>query len=697
MLSVNNLIGFGSISDLSSISIDQYFNYVTMLLQGNGTNGAQNNTFLDGSPNNFTITRNGNTTQGSFGPYGDRWSNYFDGNSDSLDVAASGNLQLNGDFTVEAWAWIDSTVVASRPDNLKVVTLYGAYGATSGTFQIGVSGDASNAGTGLYIYQDNPSINASVTVSVPLNSWVHLAFVRTGSTLYGFINGIRYTLPVNGGSATATLISSSNISRVGGGINTSYIGWFKGYISNFRLLNGTALYTANFTPPTAPLTAITNTSLLTCQSNRFVDNSSNNFTITRNGDVSVRPFSPFAPSAAYSTSVNGGSGYFDGSGDNLQFNPGSAFAFGTGAFTIEAWVYFTSAPNNQYIIDARNAGQTTNWAWGWGLGAGYGLCFFDGSAVYGESTPTAARLSAWNHCVAVRSGNALSLYVNGQRISTSTVSFNLNVSPTSSVVGARYTATDLMTGYMTDVRTVKGTAVYDPSLTTLTVPTAPLTAVTNTGLLLNFTNAGVVDSTADNVLETVGNAQISTSVKKYGTGSLAFDGTGDWLLAPTNVDQSFGTGDFTVEAWVWVDSTVNPGRPDNLKTVTVFSTGSTSANDCSFAIYGNTTTPGIGLELYQASPSLALSVAATVATNSWVHVAWVRSGTTVYGFVGGTRYTLGTTSSAIGSPTSPKIGSASTTNYSNQFKGYIDDLRVTKGVARYTANFTPPDTEFPRQ
>ena len=51
------------------VTSDPYFEYTTLLLPGNGTNGAQNNTFLDSSANNFTITRNGNTTQGTFSPF----------------------------------------------------------------------------------------------------------------------------------------------------------------------------------------------------------------------------------------------------------------------------------------------------------------------------------------------------------------------------------------------------------------------------------------------------------------------------------------------------------------------------------------------------------------------------------------------------------------------------------------------------
>ena len=65
----------------TAAAADPYFYDVPLLLSGDGTNGAQNNTFIDGSTNAFTITRNGNTTQGSFSPYGSLWSNYFDGSS----------------------------------------------------------------------------------------------------------------------------------------------------------------------------------------------------------------------------------------------------------------------------------------------------------------------------------------------------------------------------------------------------------------------------------------------------------------------------------------------------------------------------------------------------------------------------------------------------------------------------------------
>ena len=90
---------------------DQYFNYTTLLLPGNGTNGANNNTFIDSGTANsgvgFSITRNGNTTQGTFTPFSQTgWSNYFDGTDDYLSVADSAVLRPGaGAFTLEAWIY----------------------------------------------------------------------------------------------------------------------------------------------------------------------------------------------------------------------------------------------------------------------------------------------------------------------------------------------------------------------------------------------------------------------------------------------------------------------------------------------------------------------------------------------------------------------------------------------------------------
>jgi hypothetical protein len=102
-------------------------------------------------------------------------------------------------------------------------------------------------------------------------------------------------------------------------------------------------------------------------------------------------------------------------------------------------------------------------------------------------------------------------------------------------------------------------------------PIAPPTAVTNTQLLTNFTNGAIFDNTAKNVLETGGNAQISTTQSKWGGSSMYFDGTGDYLVggafsAPL---RAFGTGDFTIEGWFYTGAN---------KTQIIVDTGTTSGS-----------------------------------------------------------------------------------------------------------------------
>jgi hypothetical protein len=189
-------------------------------------------------------------------------------------------------------------------------TIFGTPTVTDETRTSLVTATANTTSESSSLYNYNSAVGNSTT-NVSLNTWTHIAVTRVGTTLTYYINGV----------ASGTGTSSANISdtavqvmRGFGGITNSPIG----YISNLRTVVGTAVYTGNFTPSTTPLTAISGTSLLTCQSNRFKDNSTNNFTITRNGDVSVQRFSPFSPTAAYSAATIGGSGYFNGTTDYIS-------------------------------------------------------------------------------------------------------------------------------------------------------------------------------------------------------------------------------------------------------------------------------------------------------------------------------------------------------------------------------------------
>ena len=461
-----------------------------------------------------------------------------------------------------------------------------------------------------------------------------------------------------------------------------------GYISNVRLVNGTAVYTSNFTVPTTPLTAITNTSLLTCQSNNFVDNSINRFAITRNGDTSVQAFSPFNPDAPYSTTSVGGSGYFDGSGDYLTVADNTAFEFGSGDFTIEGWFYALSVASDTTIVSKWTATGTAN-SNSWLLFVTSGVATFltstNGSAVDVNISGGTVTVNSWNHIAVSRSGNTYSLYLNGTRTATTTNSNSLADVATVVAIG-RYSGGTFgyMNGYISNARIVKGTAVYTSAFTP---PTAPLTAVTNTQLLLNYTNAGIPDATAKNVLETVGNAQISTAQSKFGGSSMLFDGSGDALILPASQNLALETGNFTIEMWVYGANnggTVGGSYPRLFSLGTVQTTGSIESYNAAGTLY---------VEIFGSSITFTAS---TLLNSSWNHFAISRSGSSVKAFVNGTQVgsTLTNSTNLNRAASSTSIIGASTASTGN-FNGYIDDLRITKGYARYTANFTPPTSAFP--
>ena len=199
-------------------------------------------------------------------------------------------------------------------------------------------------GTNLLLSTTNPAIldNSMQNNLETVGTWNHFAVTRSGSTMYWFTNGT-----LNGTQTYSTAIGSNTIDVQIGTTGSGSGDPVNGYISNLRVVKGTAVYTSSFTPSTTPLTAITNTSLLTCQSNRFIDNSSNAFTITKYNDVSVQGFSPFAPLTVYNPATNGGSMYLDGTTDFVK-TPSDASLSSTllaSNFTIECWIYVISLPN----------------------------------------------------------------------------------------------------------------------------------------------------------------------------------------------------------------------------------------------------------------------------------------------------------------------------------------------------------------
>ncbi len=658
---------------------DGYFNLVTLLLPGNGTNGAQNNTFLDSSTNNFTITRNGNTTQGTFSPFSQTgWGNYF-GGSDYLSIANSANLNLgSSNFTIEFWIYAPSATnpygIISKGNASSISTESWSVEWTNTTGTLGF-------GSGAFNGWASPIVTGTVT----LNAWNHVAVVRNGTTHTLYING------TSASTATASYtVTSSGSLYIGTGWYAPSSRYFTGHISNARIVIGTAVYTSNFTPSTTPLTAITNTQLLTCQSNRFVDNSTNAFAITVTGTPSVQAFSPFAPTAAYDAATVGGSGYFDGTGDYLTLNGGTNLSFGTGDFTVEFWVYLTGGSGNErVIIDFRPTSTDTSPYLAIIVKTTNVISFY--AAGFQINGTTTVSLNAWHHVAVARSGTSTKLFLNGtQEGSTYTDSNNYSAGTNRPVIGCQgYTiGSNPIAGYISGIRMQKGTAQYTSAFTP---PTAPPTAITNTQLLLNYTNGGIIDATGKNVLETVGNAQISTTQSKFGGSSIYLDGTGSYLQIP---DSEFFNliGDFTIEFWM------NPTSAAPATTGRIYSHQQASvgaffiAQQSSTGFLRNTITNSAGTTLLQQDTTVAPSAGV------WTHVAYVRFGNVFTFYINGVANISTTAAITISNMTNAvAIGANISSTPTSFYNGYIDDLRITKGYARYTASFTAPTAAFALQ
>ena len=645
---------------------DPDFANVSLLLNGDGNNGANNNTFADSSSNNFAVNSNGDVYQGSVSPYGDHWSTYFDGSRSDLQIEGSGFSFGTGRFTIEAWLWRDDyasggneAIVSGNSGTNSSSTTFSFHVSTSGYLEFG-------AGT---TYVSSSSV-------IDLGVWNHVAAVYNGSKIKLFINGVQkhssskdYSFSFNRFKVCTTRSNSRES---------------KCYLSNLRILKGTALYTSAFTPPTSPLTAITNTKLLICNSNSLNDESANENAVSIGGDPKVTPFSPYATSEPLDMTTDGGSGYFDGSYLTTPDSPTLDIA--NSAMTVEAWIYVTKLPtgsigsSNQGFIAARwqASGNQRSWMIVHGKDGGIGFQTAQtGTGIYDRafSANGVIKLNTWHHIAGSWDGSTNRMFVDGVQVA-SIACTQVKVDPS---IGITVNAIDSTlshpgTHYLTDLRFCNNAALYTSNFTP---PTGPLAPNANTALLLNFQDAGIYDYTGTSDILTAGTAQVSTSVKKYGTGSI--DVRGSKYLSTSTADSFDNGGVFTVEFWVrYSDTSGNQTLIDSDPTKKFF-----------IAYYSG------GLYVSNKSSGNVISDAPhTPVVGQWYHYAVVCDGSTYKLYVDG--QLIGTSIGTLESVVINKWTLGKRTDSSAyDCNCYIDDLRITKGVARYTANFTPPTAALP--
>jgi hypothetical protein len=185
------------------------------------------------------------------------------------------------------------------------------------------------------------------------------------------------------------------------------------------------------------------------------------------------------------------------------------------------------------------------------------------------------------------------------------------------------------------------------------------------------------------------NTLLVTAIQKFGATSLNTGNVG--VYNPDHADWNFGSGDYTVECWV------------RLAIGGLFQTifaqwNSGSGEKAPFLCYTNASNQVVfGASTTNASWDWLQTSATTLTPEVWYHVAICRSGTTVRGFIDGVEaVTSGTlTGAVVNNTTNVTIGNTADNPGSLDLQGHIDEFRATKGVARYTSNFTPSTTAFP--
>ena len=177
-----------------------------------------------------------------------------------------------------------------------------------------------------------------------------------------------------------------------------------------------------------------------------------------------------------------------------------------------------------------------------------------------------------------------------------------------------------------------------------------------------------------------GDSQLDTAQKKFGTASILLDGTEDNVKVATDEDFGFGSANFCLEAFIRPGSVTGTQR--------IFDLRDNSATDTAPTMYLDGTT------LHYAVGNTSQINGGTLATNTFYHVAVARSGGTTKLFLDGTELGTYTDANDYGSTKPLIIGSDYQASPTQAFNGHIDEVRVSKASARFTAGFTPTTTEY---
>jgi len=656
--------------------------YTTLLLTANGV--GRNSTAIDNSSNSASVNvtgLSGYAQMSTFSPYRPNGFSMSSAPSNTgwLSYSSGSHFDFGtGDFTVEWWQYWEKTPVggdqlislnyASNP-NLLIETV-----ADQRKYNIYINGTASSF---------------TEATQATVSTWNHYALVRDGTgtnNIKLYRNGAvsaQQTYTGNVGNSTTSL-------KIFGGDGNTFNETF---VTDMRFVKGTAVYTNTFTPNTEPLTAISGTTFFLSAIGGHFDDLSSNRLLANDGysNTSVIETAPFTPydKVPYSQADHGGS-MFLGPGDST-FLTCTMNNIGTGNFTVEGWVYYDNMDANHtfFSADASNYNFDVYWQ---SASTNFKLYMAGGSttthSIGGSYTPPIKR---WLHLAVTRDGNTATMWVNGiQRGQvTDTGVGSANIDGTDFMIGSYTTGgSEIHEGYISDFRVQQGLKYTAGQ--NFTPPTSPVGAAGAELYVATGSDCNIEDkSQATYGIELIGTNTLtgSTAVTKYSPASIYFSGvSGNHIMLPNQGSyhaQDFlnlEDTDWTVEWWYYPINSL-----DTIVHWDVSATGLAGANMTS--IYSS------GASLYYYARGQSPLTASNIFTiNTWTHCAIVKQGSN--GYIFGDGVLKDTTNSMVNVNSDyhwrigDRISGAPSANY--PVYGYMEDFRITKGLARYTSTFTPP-------
>jgi hypothetical protein len=631
----------------------------------------------------YTITRSGaTTTEGFTISYTINSVNVAEGTSVPYVVSgitpedlSSGSL--SGDLIIDnsGAATLSLTLEDDGiPEGMETITLYVGNASSS------VDVDDTSYSDTYSLNRSSESTDEGTTVTYTISSTV----ASIGSIVPYIITGISQE-DLSSGSIIGNFVLDSN-----------KVGTVSLTIANDFLTEGTETITivadgrvqtttVNDTSVAAPYELILNADGENGSSNsRLIDTSiyqsSNNTGLNRGG----------TPTLAFDDLTNSPSVYFDGSGDYYKIVDGYTspyqFTSSAGTFTAEAWIKLDNVTGFKVIM-SNVISSTVGWTWAVN---GNKLQIRLKGYTFDITGTTTLLANVWYHIALCGSTGSYKLFLNGQQEGrTYTGSVNLNGGTFS--IAAYYNGGSPFKGYMKGIR-INNTAIYTQNFSD-NVPTAPLSAIGDSTLLLLNPSPNIIDSTGKNKrIITEGPVEINTSVFKNGTGSLYFNGVDSAITIPATNELAFGTGDFTVEFWCNFSQTNTVGGYSRCIISQGSNYGTPTYNygwDYRWRILVDSSTSSGnvvgGISFYRYSTSGCKTVV-PVNDGQWHHVAFSRNNGVLRCFVDGvlkstandpTNYYVTSTDYTIG-----RIGA------DGRYEGFLDDLKITKqGI--YTQNFTP--------